>query len=149
MRSLMREIFCPKVAQGVSGDVSTINPFTSGGGGAYGLNLQYVPGEGLALYGFVTPNDVASVGFDVGASLTINGGIGSGPWSGDFITAMGTLGPATFGGFGSPSDQATANSIGWHGVQGGISGGIPFALGATTTRYSKLVDLSFLIPWCQ
>jgi RHS repeat-associated protein len=148
-RSPIAQIFCPPIAQGVSGDISTINPFTSGGGGSYGLNLQYVPGEGLALYGFVTPNDIASVGFDVGGSLTINGAIGSGPWTGDFITAMGTVGSATFGGFGSPSDQLTGGDIGWHGIQGGVTGGIPFGLGATTTTYSKLFDLSFLIPWCQ
>jgi hypothetical protein len=62
---------------------------------------------------------------------------------------MGTVGSATFGGFGSPSDQLTGGDIGWHGIQGGVTGGIPFGLGATTTTYSKLFDLSFLIPWCQ
>lgn len=150
-RSPIAQIFCPPIAQGISGDISTINPFTSNGagGGSYGLNIEYVPGEGLALYGFATPFDQASVGFDVGASVTVNAAIGSGPWSGDFITTMGTIGGATFGGFGSPSNQLEGNSIGWHGLQGGISGGIPLGAGVTLTRYKKLLDLSCLTPWCQ
>jgi hypothetical protein len=31
---------------GISFEVSTINPFTSGGGGEYGLNFQYTDAEG-------------------------------------------------------------------------------------------------------
>ena len=137
---------CPQMAQGVSADVSTINPWTSGGGGSYGFNLQYLPGRGLALYGFSTPNNTSSVGFDVGGSITVNGAVGSGPWRGDFMTAMGSYLAATFGGFGSPSEQP---GIGWHGLQGGVTFGAPAGVGATTTTYHKVVDLSFLVPWCQ
>jgi hypothetical protein len=100
----------------------------------------------LALYRFSTPNETASLGFDVGASLTMNAAIGSGPWSGDFITSMGSYLAGTFGGFGSPSDQP---GFGWHGLQGGVTVGAPAGVGATLTTYTEVVDLSFLIPWCQ
>jgi RHS repeat-associated protein len=140
------EYLCPPYAQGYSFDASTINPFSSSGGTSFGVNMQYVPGEGYGLYTFSTPSDVHSVGFDVGVSLTINRAIGSGPWSGDFYTAMGAIGPITFGAFGSPSDSlpATEPVIGWHGMQVGGTLGLPGA-GVTTTSYRQRIN----IPLCQ
>ncbi|MCM3901796.1 MAG: RHS repeat-associated core domain-containing protein [Pyrinomonadaceae bacterium] len=39
-------------AAGISFEISTINPFTSGGGGSYGLNLEYTSDAGFHLYAY-------------------------------------------------------------------------------------------------
>ncbi len=63
---------------GITVSVSTINPFTSGGGGTYGFNLEYTSGGGWGLYSVGTPNDVPSQGFLPGLSVTLNGATGNG-----------------------------------------------------------------------
>jgi len=37
-------------AVGINFELSTINPFTSGGGGAYGYNVEYTSYNGVAVY---------------------------------------------------------------------------------------------------
>jgi RHS repeat-associated protein len=140
---------CGLLAHGATLDLSTINPFTSGGGGSIGINAQYVPGEGYGIYTFSTPRSSGSSGFDIGAALTVNVAGGSGPWSGDFLNAMGSLYYGTFGGFGTPSSQFPEHGLGWHGVQAGLTVGFPSGMGGTVTSYKKKVDLSSLHPWCK
>jgi hypothetical protein len=67
---------------GPSLELSTINPFTSFGGGAYGGNLQYVPGYGVDFYTYGTPSNQASLGWTQGISLTGNLAYGEGAWTG-------------------------------------------------------------------
>ena len=150
-KAMVTTLTCPPhVAQGVSVDVSTISPYTPSGGGSYGLNLEYLPGQGLGFYTFATPKNVRSAGIDIGVSATFNAAVGSGPCKGKFLTAMGSYLYAAVGGFGTPSDQATAQSIGWQGAQVGVTYGLPGGVGETLTRYTKRADLSFLLPpWCR
>ena len=140
---------CPPAALGVSFDLSTIG--FSSGGGSYGLNLEYVPGDGLGFYTFGTKDNSTSAGFDVGASLTANVAFGSGPWSGDFLTAMGAYMLPTGGGFETPSSEFPGidqPGIGWYGIQAGAAIGSP-GVGRTITNYTKQADLSLLMPWCR
>jgi len=53
-------------AVGISGEISTINPFTSGGGFVAGYNLEYTSDSGWHIYSFSTPPDVGSTGFNIG-----------------------------------------------------------------------------------
>jgi RHS repeat-associated protein len=132
---------CSSVSYGLSVDLSTINPFTSGGGGSYGLNLQYVPGEGLNVYSYATGANAGSAGFDLGVSVTGNIGLGSGAWTGDFENVAGSFGAATFGGYYTPGDQFPGPNdpgVGWYGLQGGLSAGAPAGLGVTRTTYERL-----------
>jgi RHS repeat-associated protein len=118
---------------GFSLEVSTINPFTSGGGGAYGMNPQYVPGYGWDLYVYGTPNNQPSSGWAPGISFTGNAAYGEGAWTGIFESAQGGIGPTSFSQFNSP---LTGPDLGYYGISfgGGLSptfGG----LGTTTTNY--------------
>ncbi len=148
----MAAVSCPKMAQGFSIDVSTINPWSSGGGIIAGLNLEWVPGSGLGLYGYYTPPAAKRAGFDAGIALTANAAIGSGPWTGDFLSAVGNFEGLTFGGFGpavqQPSGGFAQSGTGWYGLQAGGSGGPP-GIAQYTTRYRPVIDLGFLTPWCQ
>jgi hypothetical protein len=61
------------------------------------------------------------------------------------ITVMAAFPPPyTYGGFATPK----GDDPGWYGLQGGVTWGPPGA-GATTLKYSKLLDLGFLTPWCR
>ena len=122
-------------AAGINFSVSTINPFTSGGGGTYGLNLEYTSSGGWGLYSFGTPNDVSSQGFQPGFSVTVNGATGTGDWSGLFDSTNGSYGPVTGGFFQStPSSDPNPGYFGW---EGGVSVGPP-GFGSTTTNYTPI-----------
>jgi RHS repeat-associated protein len=116
-------------ACGVSFDMSTINPLTSGGGGSYGLNLEYTAEAGLHLYGYYTPNRSPSIGFLPGWSLTLNSAVGSGPWTGPFENYTAAVGLSTLGFFRSPTD-------GYTGINIGVGKGP--GLGATMTEYQMI-----------
>jgi hypothetical protein len=88
-------------AFGVSDEVSTINPFTSSGGGQYGLNLEYTQDTGLHWYWYYTPGSWHSGGFMPGGSVTGNIAYGNGDWTGLFNNYGGKLGWASGGDFNS------------------------------------------------
>jgi len=137
---------CDPVAVGASIDVSTINPFTSGGGGSYGVNLEFVGGQGLGVYTFATPSDSASIGVDIGASATVNRAYGSGPWEGDFYTVMGSVGYVTGGGFLTPAGAMPAfdePGYGWYGLQAGGTYGFPAGIGSNLSRFTKFASIDF------
>lgn len=136
---------CSGAAIGISLDVSTINPWSSGGGGVYGINIESGPREEAAVYFYYTPNDIRSTGFDVGGSLTLNAGFGdSGEWTGRTEQVTGSYGLLGGGAFWSPS---TDPSSPWTGGQAGLSVGLP-GVGSTTTEYLYLFDIPFLKPKC-
>ncbi len=120
-------------AAGISGEVSTINPFTSGGGGSYGFNLEYTSDSGLHLYTYSTPNNAGSVGFLPGVSLTANVATGNGDWTGPFESGNGSFGPFTGGYFQSPANQPDP---GYFGLTLGVALGPP-GVGFTTTDYQR------------
>jgi hypothetical protein len=76
------------VAFGFSIEVSSINPVTSGGGGAYGINFEHTACEGSRWYKYGTPNNSSSFGFLPGISFTGNVAIGVGSWTGPFNKAL-------------------------------------------------------------
>ena len=122
------------LAAGLSLEISTINPFTSGGGGSYGINLQYTSDSGWHLYTYNTPNDVGSLGFLPGISLTGNAATGTGAWTGPFETSTGSFWLFTSGYFQTPPDQP---DLGHFGLSFGGSLGPP-GLGFTKTVYRRL-----------
>jgi len=123
------------LALGISVGVSTINPFTSGGGGAYGVNFEYTSDCGFHIYRYGTPNNVQSHGFELGIGGSVNFAIGHGSWQGPFVQGEGNIGPAAGGAFKSPDFNA---SNGYSGVQVGASLGPPIGYGGTVTNYTVL-----------
>jgi RHS repeat-associated protein len=122
-------------AWGITFSASTINPLTSGGGGTFGLNLEYTSSGGWGLYTLGTPNNVPSQGFLPGFSLTVNGATGTGDWSGPFDGTNGSYGLGT-GGFFQSSPSPDPNP-GYFGVEVGLSFGPP-GIGSTTTNYTPI-----------
>ncbi len=120
-------------AGGISLDVSTINPFTSSGGGTYGINIEYTSSGGLHVYYYNTPNNQGSEGLDIGWALTVNIATGDGNWTGDFDSYNGAYGPVTGGFFHTPLEN---NDVGYFGVQAGYTQGTP-GIGYTRTNYKK------------
>lgn len=108
-----------------------VNPFTSGGGGVYGINLEYTSSDGLHLYDFYTPNKCNSTGFNPGVSLTANAATGSGPWSGPFDQTDGSGSVVAAGFFQTPD-------TGYFGGQLGVSAGTPFGLGQARAIYQEI-----------
>jgi len=124
-------------AAGISIELSTINPFTSGGGGAYGINLEYTSSGGLGLYTYGTPNDLASSGWAPGVSAQVNGAWGTGEWTGLFEGGGGGIGVISGSYFNSP------DWIPDDGYYLGASMGVgvsptPLTLGFTTTNYTDI-----------
>ena len=107
-------------AGGISFEFSTINPFTSGGGGSYGLNAQYTSDSGFHFYTYSTPNDVGSTGLLVGPSVQVNVATGTGAWTGDFQSINGSYGLFTGGYFQTPPDQ---QDPGYAGISFGLGKG--------------------------
>jgi len=124
-------------AFGFSLDLSTINPFTSTGGGTYGINLQYTSEVGWNVYVYGTPNNVQSVGFEVGLSGTFNLALGRGNWTGPFDQYTGSYGLVQAGFFNTPPDDPSSS---YSGVQLGGTLGFPAGLGATRVNYQTLSD---------
>jgi RHS repeat-associated protein len=120
-------------AFGLTCEVSTINPFSSGGGGAYGLNFEYTSDTGWHWYKYGTPSTSRSAGFEIGVSGTFNFALGSGEWTGPFEGANGGFGPVAGGVFYSPSDQPDP---GYFGVNLGFGIGPP-GVGMTQTNYER------------
>jgi hypothetical protein len=118
-------------AFGFSFEFSSINPFTSGGGGAYGINLEYTSCNGWGVYTYNTPNSMPSYGFIPGVSVTANAATGTGAWTGPFVTSQAAAGPLTAGAF-----QSIPSNPGYTGFQAGGSLGPPGA-GITVTNYTQ------------
>jgi len=126
-------------AWGFGLDFSTINP-SSGGGGTYGINLEYTSEYGWELYGYYTPLDMPSHGFEVGLALTANVAIGEGCWAGLFDTYTGSFGPVQGGFFHSPLEGP---DLGYYGVQLGVT--TPdIGIGGARVRYEPLNIIKFL-----
>src|SRR5580658_4818844 len=121
------------IAFGFSVEVSTVNPITSGGGGAYGYNLEHTACEGWKLYKYGTPNNSPSFGFLPGITFfDVNVALGSGAWTGPFDNTGGSLGPAALGYFNSVDTPDLSGYFGAH--LGGSIG--PLGWGQTRTNYN-------------
>jgi RHS repeat-associated protein len=129
-------------ATGISFSFSTINPFTSGGGGTYGLNIEWTKGTGLAVYTYGTPNTTPSQGFLLGAGVSLNAATGRGPWSGLFDSTTGAYGPVNGGFFESPPG---GKDPGYFGLEIGAGPGLP-GVGSTTTNYTPVLQLTHPAP---
>ncbi len=125
-------------AFGINFEGSTINPITSGGGGAYGLNLEHTACEGWQWYKYKTPPNSPSEGFLPGVSITLNFAMGTGSWTGPFDNVAGGYGTGILGvavgGFQSVDDGSNS---GYFGESLGIGAGPPGA-GQTRTNYEYL-----------
>ena len=124
----------PITAGGLSLEISTINPVTSGGGGVFGCNLEYTSDSGLHWYGYHTPNDVDSLGYLPGVSFTGNIATGHGDWTGPFEIGNGAFDIITGGYFHTPADQP---EVGYFGLTFGVALGHP-GFGYTRTDYNRL-----------
>jgi len=85
-------------------DLDVILPVLSGGGGSWGINIQYLtggPNAGLTIYGY-SPTTAASEGFSLGASCQVNVSWGNDGWTGPFDNYGGQLGLWGLGYFQSP-----------------------------------------------
>jgi len=129
-------------AAGINFEFSTINPVTSGGGGSYGVNLEWTAGHGLAIYTYGTPQNTSSQGFLIGPSVSLNAAKGKGGWTGLFDSVAGSYGPATGGAFWSTPG---ADDPGYFGVNLGFGKGPP-GIGATTTNYTERARLTHPAP---
>ena len=129
------QIGIPATAGGISIEVSTINPWTSGGGGTYGLNLEYTKSNGWGLFTYNTPNKTPSSGFLVGPSVQMNVATGTGDWSGPFDSGAGSFGPITGGSF--VSSPGAGETAGYFGFSLGLGKGPP-GVGTTTTNYVQV-----------
>jgi RHS repeat-associated protein len=94
---------------------STVNPFTSRGGGVFGFwNKQSFP---------ATTNDYTftgnGVGLDAGVSIQSVWAWGNGPWSGQFDSVNGSFGPFAGSIFWTPGEG------GWVGSSFGLGLGLP------------------------
>lgn len=122
-------------AFGLSAALSTINPFTSGGGGTYGVNIEYTEHDGLIVYTYNTPTNQGSAGVGLGGSLQFNFAKGDGSWAGLFTETGGSYGIYSGGYFSSPPGQGD-----WHGVALGWALGPPG--GSTTiTNYVPRIQI--------
>jgi hypothetical protein len=126
---------CPLVIAPYGLGVSTINPFTSGGGGGYGVNFEYTSDAGWHVYSYGTPNNQCSSGFELGASATFNYAFGNGEWTGPFEQVDTNIGLISFGQFDSPGGTF---QNGYYGGQFGLGVGAPYGVGQTVTNYSLL-----------
>jgi RHS repeat-associated protein len=129
-------------ATGINFEFSTINPFTSGGGGSYGVNIEWTAGDGLAIYTYGTPQKTPSKGFLVGPSITANAAVGKGGWSGPFDSAAGSFSVVSGGAFWSTPG---ADDPGYFGLNLGVGKGPP-GLGVTTTTYTKRAQVTHPAP---
>jgi RHS repeat-associated protein len=120
-------------AFGFSFEFSTINPWSSGGGGSYGINAEYTSDAGWNLYTYGTPNDQPSEGLLIGPSLQFNGALGNGDWAGPFRGATGGYGPICGGYF--ETANPSPSEPGYFGFSLGLGKGPP-GVGRTTTNYS-------------
>ena len=117
-------------------------PFLSGGGGTFGLNLEYTRKIGWALYGYRPVPDSFSEGIAIGVAWQVNTAEGSGPWKGIFENIEGNLGPGSGGTFRSVgSDPGT----GYQGYTAGYSWPLELGLSRTQTFYKCLAGC----PWAK
>jgi RHS repeat-associated protein len=129
-------------AAGISFSFSTINPVTSGGGGTYGLNVEWTTGGGLAVFTYGTPDATPSQGFLLSSGVSINGAVGKGPWSGLFNSTTGAYGPVSGGFFQSPPG---GDDPGYFGLEARAGPGLP-GVGSTTTNYTPRIQLTHPAP---
>jgi hypothetical protein len=114
------------LSMGVSGNVATVNPFTSEGGFVWGRNQQS--------FGATTNNYTYSgsgAGLDVGASVQSVWAWGRGSWTGPFKSISLSAGPF------SGSIFWTSGKGGWTGASFGLGAGLPIPQGAyEVTNYT-------------
>jgi RHS repeat-associated protein len=122
---------------GINVDVDAILPIFSGGGGSWGINIQWLstgPNQGWHIYGY-GPGRSPSVGVALGASCQIDVAVGNGGWTGLFDSAGGGYGWGGGSYFESPGASDTGE--GWVGISFGVGKGAPFpALYGTQTDYT-------------
>jgi RHS repeat-associated protein len=104
------------LSMGASGNVATVNPFTSGGGGVWGANRQSF---GATTYNYTYSGTGA--GLDVGASVQSVWAWGSGSWTGPFNSI------SVSAGLFSGSIFWTPGKGGWSGASFGLGIGSPGA----------------------
>ena len=122
-------------AFGISFDVSSVMSLLGNGGGTYfGYNLQYTDFAGWGEYKYRTPDDIGSMGFLIGPSLTFNVAWGTGPWTGLFNSYMASASYLTGGLFLTPMTPGADS--GYAGFSFGVGKGLP-GFGATTTDYES------------
>ena len=120
---------------GMGGLTLSLNAI-SGLGGSFGLNLQYIQGGGLNLYGFAGGGE----GFDTGVSVTGNLGTITNPsahpehdWEGWTSSSNFGVGPVSAGGYRSPATNAPGGPT-YQGTSVGIGASAsPYTASATQT----------------
>jgi RHS repeat-associated protein len=95
-------------AAGGSIEITVVAPILSGGGGTYGVNLEYTSSDGWGLYVY-GPTGTPSEGFAAGLGAQLNVATGCGPWSGDFFNAEGSYG-LVGGSLGAPGVSTTTTN---------------------------------------
>jgi hypothetical protein len=103
-----------QLSEGVAVSGSTVNPFTSGGGGVWGLNNQSF-GSTTSSYRY----GGNGAGLDVGASVQSVWAWGSGSWTGPFHSINFSAGPLAGSVFWTPGRG------GWMGASFGLGAGPP------------------------
>jgi len=128
---------------GFSAEFSNVNPWASGGGGIWGLNIQLLvggPDAGLGLYLYtpdITPGgETASQGVNIGVGAGFNVTWGTGGWTGIFENTGVAYGEGVSVGLNS---FASPGGTGWQGVGvGGSLGPLPGSAYSTNTDYKAL-----------
>ena len=111
-------------ASGLIVTKSTVNPFTSGGGSAWGQNTQSL-GSNTHNYTFTGDGN----GWDIGISLQSSWAWDSGSWTGPFTSWNVSLGAFAGSYYYSPNN-------GWVGGAFGFAAGLPFGISRTVTNYT-------------
>ena len=112
---------------------SSVNPFTSRGGGVAGRNVMSFgrSSDNPALYGYDSQRG-GGVGLDVGTSAQVVIASGHGPWSGTFRSVNVGVGFVAGSLLASPDGS-------WAGVTFGLAGGLPVAGAVEETYYTPLL----------
>ncbi|QOV33309.1 SMP-30/gluconolactonase/LRE family protein [Streptomyces ferrugineus] len=121
-------------AIGIEIDFSAVAPWFSGGGGKFGVNLQWVIGKWIDVY-WVTPTDKPSSGFSIGLSCEVNFASGQGDWKGIAESRGGNVGPFSGSQFNGVYNPASYE-VPWAGISLGVSGGPSLGFYETETSYN-------------
>jgi len=134
---------------GISVEGTIVTPFSSGGGGTGGINLQYTSDNGLGLYAY-RPASEPSSGLAAGGAIQLNVARGNGAWSGNFTNYEGNIGPYN-GGYFRSSDLNAGDTLGgrkppegYEGFSFGWGPGGPAGASETTTTYEQFNPLDII-----
>jgi RHS repeat-associated protein len=127
---------------GVAMGADMVIPGFGGGGGSFGLNLQWTRDQGWALYAY-GPDETDAFGYSVGGSCQVNVAWGSGEWTGLFENYSASYKWISGGYFQSP-DFWSNDQPGYVGVSLGVGAsppkvGPPVSASYTVTNYVCLV----------